>query len=111
MTDHVAGHVMGQTQFGHVTFPRSRASEVLESRFVTGGPVSSYLCRRWFVVYQMEEVSFEFVIWWEHHFTFMFPKAYGRFHGQFDEFKLVTIAPFFHKLWLFLLFLLDSFLY
>ena len=25
----------GQTQFGHVTFPRSRASEVPESRFVT----------------------------------------------------------------------------
>ena len=35
MTGHVAGHVMGQTRFGHVTFPRSRASEVLESRFVT----------------------------------------------------------------------------
>jgi hypothetical protein len=26
---------MGQTRFGHVTFPRSRASEVPESRFVT----------------------------------------------------------------------------
>ena len=32
---HVAGHMMGQTQFGHVTFPRSRASEVPESRFMT----------------------------------------------------------------------------
>ena len=27
----------GQTRFGHVTFPRSRASEVPESRFVTIG--------------------------------------------------------------------------
>ena len=35
MTGHVVGHVTGQTRFGHVTFPRSRASEVLESRFVT----------------------------------------------------------------------------
>ena len=36
MTGHVAGHVTGQTRFGHVTFPQSRASEVPESRFVTG---------------------------------------------------------------------------
>ena len=26
---------MGQTRFGHVTFPQSHASEVLESWFVT----------------------------------------------------------------------------
>ena len=32
---HMAGHVMGQTWFGHVTFPRSRASEVPESQFMT----------------------------------------------------------------------------
>ena len=36
MTGHMAGHMAGQTWFGHVTFPRSRASEVPESRFVTG---------------------------------------------------------------------------
>ena len=35
MPDHVTGHVTGQTRFGHVTFPRSCASKVLESRFVT----------------------------------------------------------------------------
>ena len=35
MTGHVAGHVTGQTWFGHVTFPWSRASEVPESWFVT----------------------------------------------------------------------------
>jgi hypothetical protein len=35
MIGHVAGHVMGQTWFGHVTFPWSRASEVPESQFVT----------------------------------------------------------------------------
>ena len=39
MTGHVAGHVTGQTRFGHVTFPRSRASEVPESRFVTAEEV------------------------------------------------------------------------
>ena len=37
MTGHVADHVMGQTRFGHVTFPQSCASEVPESRFVTIG--------------------------------------------------------------------------
>ena len=45
------------------------------------GPVSSYVCCCGFVVYQMQEFSFEFVVWWEHHFAFVFPEAYGRFHG------------------------------
>ena len=45
------------------------------------GPVSSYVCRCWFVVYQVEKVSFEFVVWWKHHFAFVFPEAYGWFHG------------------------------
>ena len=35
MSGHVVGHVMGQTQFGHVTFPQSCVSEVLESWFMT----------------------------------------------------------------------------
>ena len=38
VTGHVVGHVTGQTRFGHVTFPRSRASEVPESQFVTLEP-------------------------------------------------------------------------
>ena len=42
MTGHVAGHVTGQTRFGHVTFPRSRASEVPESRFVTSTVPSNF---------------------------------------------------------------------
>ena len=33
----MADHVTGQTRFGHVTFPQSRASEVPESRFMTYG--------------------------------------------------------------------------
>ena len=45
------------------------------------GPVSSYVCCRRFVVYQMEEVSFELVVWWEHHFTFIFPEVYRWFHS------------------------------
>ena len=32
-------------------------------------------------MYQVEEVSLEFVVWWEYHFTFVFPEAYGWFHG------------------------------
>ena len=35
----------GQTRFGHVTFPRSRASEVPESRFVTGPQFASKVMR------------------------------------------------------------------
>ena len=38
----MAGHVTGQTRFGHVTFPRSRASEVPESRFVTPDGTAPY---------------------------------------------------------------------
>ena len=44
-------------------------------------PISSYVCCCRFVVYQVEEVSLEFVVWWEYHFTFVFPEAYGWFHG------------------------------
>ena len=35
MICHMSSHATGQTQFGHVTFPRSHASEVPESQFVT----------------------------------------------------------------------------
>ena len=45
------------------------------------GPVSSCMCCCGFVVYQMQEVSFEFVIRWEYHFALVFPEAYGWFHG------------------------------
>ena len=45
------------------------------------GPVSSHMCRRRFVVYQVQETPFEFVVWWEHHFAFVFPEAYGWFHS------------------------------
>ena len=45
------------------------------------GPVSSYMCCRRFVVYQLQEISFEFVVWGEYHFAFVFPEAYGWFHG------------------------------
>ena len=45
------------------------------------GPVSSYVCCGGFVVYQMQEFSLEFVVWQKHHFAFVFPEAYGRFHG------------------------------
>ena len=50
------------------------------------GPVSSYVCRCRFVVYQVQEILFEFVVWWEYHLAFMFPEAYGWFHGRLDEF-------------------------
>ena len=56
----------------------------------------------------MEEVSFEFVVWWKDHPAFVFPEAYGWFHGGFDEFKLVVVVPFFHELFLLLLFSLFS---
>ena len=62
------------------------------------GPVSSYVCCRRFVVYQVEEISFKFVVWWEYHFAFSFPKAYGWFHGRFDEFQLIAVTPFLHEL-------------
>ena len=45
------------------------------------GPISSYMCHCWFVVYQVKEVSFKFVVWWEYHFAFVFPEAYGQFHS------------------------------
>jgi hypothetical protein len=35
MIGHVVGHVTGQIQFGHVTFPWSHASEVPKSQFMT----------------------------------------------------------------------------
>ena len=35
MIGHVVGHVIGQTQFGYMTFPQSCAVEVLESQFMT----------------------------------------------------------------------------
>ena len=35
MIGYVVGHVIGQTQFGYMTFPQSCAIEVLESQFMT----------------------------------------------------------------------------
>ena len=35
MIGYVVGHVIGQTQFGYMTFPQSRAVEILESQFMT----------------------------------------------------------------------------
>ena len=35
MIGHLVGHMMGQTQFGYMTFPQSHAFEVLESQFMT----------------------------------------------------------------------------
>ena len=69
------------TPFDVVFHPFGHGGPPGDSLGGVDGPISSYVCRRWFVVYQMEEVSFEFVVWWEHHFTFVFPKAYHQFHG------------------------------
>ena len=90
--------------FGHAGPPGNSLGGV-------DGPVLSCVCCRWFVMYQVEEVPLKFVIWWEHHLAFVFLEAYGWFHCGFDEFKLIAILPFFHELWLSLLFLSDSFLY
>ena len=35
MIGHIVGHVIGQTQFGYMTFPQSHAFKVLESQFIT----------------------------------------------------------------------------
>ena len=51
----MVGHMMGQTQFGHVTFPWSRASKVPESRFVTlTKPLNKIIHAKWVKQLQMD---------------------------------------------------------